>query len=375
MTRNDHLTADERAGNHSDNTSASQSTATSVETDVVTLAHGAGGEAMRSLVDTLAVSRFADGSSEATPGFVGLSAVDDGSAHPLSGTDTSLVITTDSHVVNPPVFLGGDIGRLSVAGTVNDLAVMGVTDPLALTCGLVVEEGTPIAELERVLESMRETAAEAGVDITTGDTKVMGAGELDGPVINTTGVGTIPSAAVVTDAGLSSGDAIVVSGTVGDHGIALLAEREGFDFGGGLESDVAPVNDLVAAATAAGRVTAMKDPTRGGLATALNEMAQKADVGIEIDEQEIPVDDSIASAGEVLGIDPLSVASEGKVVFGVHPTDADSILTALRDHPLGSEAAIVGRVIDDHAGRVVVDTGFGSRYLSEPTGEALPRIC
>ncbi|AXR76319.1 hydrogenase expression/formation protein HypE [Natrarchaeobaculum sulfurireducens] len=378
MTRNNHTTADNRpseprADTHSDIASTGQSTAN--QDDVVTLAHGAGGEAMRSLVDTLAVSRFADGSSADTAGAVGLAALDDGSVHPLPGTDISIVLTTDSHIVTPPTFPGGDIGRLSVAGTVNDLAVMGVTDPLALTCGLVVEEGTPTAELDRFLESMRESAVEAGVDITTGDTKVMGAGELDGIVLNTTGVGTIPTSEVVTGAGLSPGDAIVLSGTVGDHGIALLAEREGFDFGANLESDVAPINGLVAAATDAGRVTAMTDPTRGGLATALNEMAEKAGVGLEIEEQAIPVDDAIASAGEVLGIDPLSVANEGKVVFGVHSDDADSVLAALREQPLGSNAAIIGQVISDHPGRVVLDTGFGNRYLSEPTGEALPRIC
>ncbi|GAB7089884.1 hydrogenase expression/formation protein HypE [Halorubrum luteum] len=347
--------------------------------EVVTLAHGAGGEAMRELVDKLAVSRFGDATSDATeaakPGAVGLPDLDDGSAHPLAMGDASIVLTTDSHVVSPPVFPGGDIGRLSVAGTVNDLAVMGATEPLALTCSLVVEAGTPTAELEEILESMREACEDAGVAITTGDTKVMGNGELDGPVINTTGIGAIDPEAVVTDAGLSPGDAIVVSGTVGDHGIALLSEREGFDFGGELESDVAPVNDLVAAAVDAGRVTAMKDPTRGGLATTLNEMAEKAAAGIEIEERAIPVDDAIASAGEVLGIDPLSVANEGKVVLGVDPADDEAVLEAIRSHPLGSDAAIVGRATEENTGRVVLDTGFGRRYLSEPAGEALPRIC
>ena len=346
---------------------------------IVTLAHGAGGEAMRSLVDGLAVSRFAErtngaeASAEATDGEIGLAALDDGSAHPLG--DESVVLTTDSHVVNPPVFPGGDIGRLSVSGTVNDLAVMGVTDPIALTCSLVVEEGTPISELDAIMKSMRETCEEAGVRITTGDTKVMGSGELDGPVINTTGIGAVPPEEVITDAGLSPGDVVLVSGTVGDHGIALLSEREGFDFGGDLESDVAPVNGVVRAALDAGRVTAMKDPTRGGLATALNEMAEKAGVGIEIDEPSIPIDDAIASAGEVLGIDPLSVANEGTVVLGVDPDDAEAVLEAIRNRPMGSEAAVVGRVTSDLVGRVVLDTGFGKRYLSEPSGEALPRIC
>lgn len=348
--------------------------------DVVTLAHGAGGGAMRSLVDDLVVSRFASDDGDAddwnpTDGGVGLAALDDGAVHPVGDGSAAVVVTTDSHVVKPRFFPGGDIGRLAIAGTVNDLAMMGATRPLTLTCSLVLEEGTPIADVERVVESMRETAREAGATISTGDTKVMGNGEVDGVVVNTAGVAYVDRESTVTDAGLRPGDAVIVSGTMGDHGIALLSEREGFDFGGDLESDVAPVNDLVSAALSAGTVTAMKDPTRGGLANALNEMADKADLGIDVDEPEIPVRSATASAGEVLGIDPLSVANEGKVVLGVDPDDAEDVLEAIRDVPGGSEAAIVGRVVDDHAGRVVVDTGFGRRYLSEPEGEALPRIC
>ena len=343
---------------------------------VVTLAHGAGAGTMRELVDDLAVSRFADGDDgQSEPGRVDLSALDDGSAHLLGGGEQSVVVTTDSHVVSPPFFPGGDIGRLAISGTVNDLAVMGATEPLALTCSLVVEEGYPVSKLEAVLDSMQAACEEAGGRVTTGDTKVMGNGELDGPVINTTGVATISPESVVTDAGVSPGDAIIVSGTMGDHGIALLSEREDFGFGGDLESDVAPVNDLVQSALEAGQVTAMKDPTRGGLATTLNELATKAEVGLELDEQAIPIDDTVASAGEVLGIDPLHVANEGKVVFAVDQRDAEAVLSALRDHPQGTESALVGHATDEHTGRVVLDTGFGRRYLSEPEGQALPRIC
>lgn len=355
---------------------------------VVTLAHGAGGGAMRSLVDDLVVSRFVDdganevddaddaheGGDPADVG-VGLAALDDGAVHPIGDGSEAIVVTTDSHVVTPRFFPGGDIGRLAVAGTVNDLAVMGATEPLALTCSLVLEEGTPIADVERVVESMRTTAREAGATISTGDTKVMGNGEIDGIVINTAGVAHLEGTGSVTDAGLRPGDAVVVSGTMGDHGIALLSEREGFDFTGDLESDVAPINDLVRAALSAGEVTAMKDPTRGGLANALNEMAGKAGVGIDVVESEIPVSGAIASAGEVLGIDPLSVANEGKVVLGVDPDDAEAVLEAVRERPGGEDAAIVGHATAEHAGRVVVDTGFGRRYLSEPEGETLPRIC
>ena len=358
-------------------TEADEDVAMDSDDDVVTLAHGAGAGTMRALIDDLAVSRFAD-DGDVTDGpadEVGLAALDDGAVHSLSGESGSIVLTTDSHVVSPPVFPGGDIGRLAVAGTVNDLAVMGAPEPVALTCSLVVQEGYPVADLESIFESMRAACEDAGVRITTGDTKVMGNDEIDGPVINTAGVGVVPPGAAVTDAGLSPGDAVVVSGTVGDHGIALLSAREEFGFEGDLESDVAPVNGLVRAAMDAGEVTAMKDPTRGGLATTLNELAEKGGVGLAIDERSIPIDDAVAGAGEVLGIDPLSVANEGKVVLGVAPDDADAVLEALRDHPLGTDAAVVGHAADDHVGRVVLDTGFGNRYLTEPEGEILPRIC
>jgi len=338
--------------------------------EVITEAHGAGGGQMRELIEELAVSQFEDGTAD-----VPLAALDDGSVQPLANGGSSLVVTTDSHVVKPQFFRGGDIGRLAVSGTVNDLAMMGATEPVALTCSLIVEAGTPVETVERVMESMGEASEEAGAPITTGDTKVMGSGDIDTIAINTAGIGVVPQGGHVPDAGLSTGDKLIVTGTVGDHGISLLSEREGFDFEGDLESDVAPVNDLVAAALEAGEVTAMKDPTRGGVATALNEMARKAEVGIEIDETAIPVSGAVASAGEVLGIEPLNVANEGKVVMGVDSDDAETVLEAIRAHPQGDDAAIVGKAVADHTGRVILDTGFGNRYLSEPEGEQLPRIC
>ncbi|MFB6072169.1 MAG: hydrogenase expression/formation protein HypE [Halobacterium sp.] len=337
--------------------------------DVVTTAHGSGGEQMRDLIASTVLERF-DGAG----GDVGLHDLDDGAVLPVGG-DRAVVVTTDSHVVDPPVFPGGDVGHLAVAGTVNDLAVMGATDPLALTFSVVVEEGTPVDFLDDVAASVRETCSTAGCSVVTGDTKVMGSGELDTIAVNTTGVAVVPRGGHVPDAGLSPGDRVVVSGTLGDHGIALLSAREGFDFEGDLESDVAPVNDLVAAAMDAGDVTAMKDPTRGGFATAVNEMAGKAGVGVELDEQSIPVAGAVASAGEVLGIEPYDVANEGVVVLGVAPGDEDAVVDALRDHPLGADAAVVGRATEDNAGRVVLDTGIGRRYLGEPNGEQLPRIC
>ncbi|ERJ04551.1 thiamine-monophosphate kinase protein [Halorhabdus tiamatea SARL4B] len=375
----DDTAANDDAENGTDTTDGSTADeadgSTAEETDgytadeVITYAHGAGGDQMTDLVENLAVSRFADAEAD-----VGLAALDDGSVQPIDD-EHSVVVTTDSHVVSPLFFRGGDIGRLAVSGTVNDLAMMGATDPLALSSSLIIEAGTPKTTVEAVTESMQAACAEAGATITTGDTKVMGSDEIDTLAINTTGVAIVERGTHVPDAGLSVGDKLIVSGTVGDHGISLLSEREGFDFGGDLESDVQPVNDLVRAAMDAGDVTAMKDPTRGGLATVLNEMAEKADVGIDVDEQSIPVSGAVASAGEVLGIEPYDVASEGVAVMAVDSADADAVLAALREHPKGTDAAIVGDVVEDHTGQVVLDTGFGRRYLTPPEGEQLPRIC
>ena len=340
--------------------------------ETVTVAHGSGAGKTREFIEDSICSRFADGDGTGDLA-VGLGALDDGAVHELG--DQSVVVTTDSHVVSPLSFPGGDIGRLAVSGTVNDLAVMGATDPLSLTCSLVVEAGTSVDLLEEILDSMQAACEAADCAITTGDTKVMGSGEVDGIVINTTGVGVVPRGEHVPDAGLSPGDKLVLSGPVGDHGITLLAEREGFDIDGDLTSDVAPINDVVDAALDAGTVTAMKDPTRGGLATALNEMVRKADVGATVDETAIPVRESVAATGELLGIDPFDVANEGKVVFGVDAADAEAVVEAIRSTERGTDAAVIGEVTADNAGRVVLDTGFGRRYLSEPEGEQLPRIC
>jgi len=333
------------------------------------LKHGAGGRAMRALIESL----FVDGAAEAPEGGIGLAAMDDGAA--LRIGDRWLVITTDSHVVHPVFFPGGDIGRLAVAGTVNDLAMMGATEVLALTCAVILEEGFARADLERIQASIRETCREAGAVIVTGDTKVMGRGELDGIVLNTTGIGLTER--VVPDSGLRPGDRIIVTGTMGDHGFTIMARRKGLELEGDLRSDVAPLNDLIAGALRAGggAVAAMKDPTRGGLASALHEMAEKSGVGIILDEWTIPVSPVVGAAADLLGIDPLHIANEGKAVLGVRPEAADRVLAALRSHPLGEHAAIVGRCIVEHAGGVILDTGFGRRLLSEPEGEPLPRIC
>ena len=336
--------------------------------DVVTPAHGAGAGRTRELVDRL-VADF-ESPAYGPDAVLGLAARDDGAV--LPDGDGEVVVTTDSHVVDPPTFPGGDLGTLAVAGTVNDLAAMGATEPLGLTVGLIAEAGTPVDTLEGIVDSMRETCERAGCPVVAGDTKVMGSGEVDGVVLNTTGVGRVPPGEYVPG-DPQPGDAVVVSGTVGDHGIALLAEREGFDFESPLESDVAPVNDLAAAALAAGEVTAMTDPTRGGFATALHELL--GGCGAVIDAGAVPVADTVASAGELLGIDPMQVACEGRLVATVAPDDAEAVADAFRRFDRGADAAVVGEVTTDHAGRVVLDTGFGRRYLQEPSGRTLPRIC
>jgi len=335
----------------------------------VTLKQGGGGRAMRALIERLFIREFAampfDG--------VGLAAMDDGAAIPFG--DEFLVITTDSHVIHPIFFPGGDIGRISVSGTVNDLAMMGVTKLLGITCGVILEEGFPLEDLERIQRSLVDTCIEAGTVVVTGDTKVMGKGEIDGIVINTTGIGLAKR--LVRDNGLRPGDRIIVTGTIGDHGLAVMAKRHELQLEGDLRSDVAPINSLIAAALegAGDAITAMKDPTRGGLSSSLHEMAQKSQVGVILQESAVPLTDAVRSTGEILGIDPLHVANEGKAVIGVRAEHADRLLDILRSHPLGRDAAIIGTCIAERPGSIILDTGFGRRLLAEPEGEPLPRIC
>ena len=331
------------------------------------LKHGSGGRAMRQLVEDvfLPLATPVDG--------VGLDALDDGAA--LRVGDRWLVLTTDSHVVQPVFFPGGDIGSLSVHGTVNDLAMMGATEPLGLTCAVVLEEGFPRADLERIVASVREAAREAGAPIVTGDTKVMGKGEVDGIVMNTAGVGFADR--VVTDAGLRAGDRLIVTGTIGDHGMAIMARRHDLRLEGDLRSDVAPVNGLVREALRAGGedVVAMKDPTRGGVSGVLHELAAKGKVGVVVDEAAVPLRDEVRAACDIVGIDPLLVANEGKAILGVRARSAAKVLAALRPHPLGRDAAIFATAVAERPGTVILDTGFGRRMLAEPEGELLPRIC
>ena len=335
----------------------------------VAMKHGGGGRATRSLIGELLVRGFA----EPANGF-GLAAMDDGAAIPMSG-GRSLIVTTDSHVIKPIEFPGGDIGRLSVCGTVNDLAMMGATEVAGLTCSVILEDGFPLEVLERIHESMVAACREAGTTVVTGDTKVMGRGEVDGIVINTAGFGFTDR--VIRDCTLRAGDLIVVTGTVGDHGMAVMSARHDLGLGSSLISDVAPLNALIAMAMGAGGdgLIAMKDPTRGGVASALHEMATKSNAGIVIEEPCVPIRDAVRSSCEMLGVDPLQVANEGKALIGIRPEAAGRVLTALRAHPLGRSAAVIGHCISDHAGSVILDTGFGRRLLIESDGEPLPRIC
>jgi hydrogenase expression/formation protein HypE len=338
--------------------------------DRITLKHGAGGRAMRRLIEEVLVRGL---DADLGPGGVALSALDDGAAIPMG--DAWLVVTTDSHVIHPIFFPGGDIGRLAVSGTVNDLAMMGATDVLALTCALVVEEGCAREDLERIQSSIAAACREAGAPIVAGDTKVMGRGELDGMVLTTTGVAL--TRRVVRDCGLRPGDRLIVTGGIGEHGLAIMAVRHGLDLDGDLRSDVAPLNGLVRIALDAGgeAIVAMKDPTRGGVAGVLHEMAAKSGVSVVIDELSLPVSAEVRAAADLVGIDPLVVANEGKAVIGVRPEAVDAVLAAIRSHPLGRRAAIVGRAVAPLAGAVVLDTGFGRRLVPEPEGELLPRIC
>ncbi len=325
--------------------------------------HGAGGEVMGELL------RVITNLKHNNAGGIGLEALDDGAVIPIGGQN--IVFTTDSHVVSPIFFPGGDIGRIAVSGTINDLAMMGGR-PIALSCGMIIPEGFDVADLERIVASMDAALDESGASLVTGDTKVLERGALDSIIINTAGIGVADR--VVRDNGLVPGDKIIVSGTIGDHGIAIMAHREGFDFGGQIHSDVAPLWTLVEQALAAGDIHAMKDPTRGGFANAINEMASKSRVGVIIEEEALPFQKSVLSAAGMLGIDPLEVANEGKVIMGVAPGDADAVLAALRSHPYGRGAAIVGEVVE--GSHVILQTAIGGeRFIEAPIGDPVPRVC
>ncbi len=329
----------------------------------VTLMHGAGGEVMGEVIDI--VSRITNQNA----GGIGLESLDDGAVIPIG--NSQVVFTTDSHLVRPMFFPGGDIGRISVCGTINDIAMMG-GKPIAISCGLVLEEGFEFDDLNRIVDSMNDVLNEAGVALVTGDTKVMEKGNLDKIVINTTGIGVARN--VVRDCGLQTGDVIIVSGTMGDHGFAVLASREGFEFGDQIVSDVAPLAGMIGEVMEKGTIHAMKDPTRGGFAASINEMAKKSGVQVRIREEAVPINPAVKSASMLLGIDPLEVANEGKVVMGVPAADAEIVLQTLRSHPYGKNAAIIGYVTEGK-GVIMETTAGGERFIEPPLGDPVPRVC
>lgn len=333
----------------------------------ILLAHGSGGVMTHELIRDVFVRHFDHPALDAMGDAAVLPALPEG----------RLAMTTDSYVVQPLFFPGGDIGELAVCGTVNDLAVAGAR-PLYLTSGFILEEGLSWETLERVVASMAATACEAGVRIVAGDTKVVERGAADGLFINTAGVGVVPPGLALDPARLQPGDALLVNGTMGDHGLAVMIQREELAFGSALESDSAPLNGLIAAVLEAvpGGVRCMRDATRGGLATVLNEWTETTAVGIEVEERAIPVREEVRAACEFLGLDPLYAANEGKVVIALAAEAADAALAALRAHPLGRDAALIGRVTAEHPGRVALRTPYGARrVLPMLTGAQLPRIC
>jgi hydrogenase expression/formation protein HypE len=287
-----------------------------------------------------------------------------------------LAFTTDSFVVKPLFFPGGDIGSLAVHGTINDLA-MGGAEPLYLSAAFIIEEGFAISELARIAASMGAAAEAAGVEIVTGDTKIVDKGKGDGVFINTTGIGCVPDGLHLSAAGARPGDRVLLSGFIGDHGIAILSARENLGFDAPVESDSAALHTLVRdMLRAADGIRCMRDPTRGGLSSTANEIAAQSNVGVELNETAIPVREAVRGACELLGFDPLYVANEGKLVAIVAPESADAVLAAMRAHPLGRDAAIAGTITDRHPGMVTMKTAFGtSRIVDMLTGDQLPRIC
>ncbi len=341
--------------------------------------HGAGGELMQEFVSRHVLSHLQGRASE-----VPLEALDD------SAVIDGIVFTTDGHTVKPLIFPGGDIGSLSVAGTVNDLAVMGA-EPIALSSAVIMEEGLDMETVDHVMASLADASRVCGVPVVTGDTKVMEAGGIDRMVIVTSGIGRRSphldsnlerarrSREVkrdwLTDDNIAPGDAIIVSGRLGDHGVALLSFREGYGFETEVQSDIAPLNRMIASAMQAGGIVTIKDPTRGGLANCLNEWSSKSRVGIELDGPSIPVSETVSNACDLLGIDPLSIGNEGKAVIACVPEAAEDVLAALRSHPEGEGAALIGYATDKYD-RVVIRTEMGGRrVLDPPVGDPVPRIC
>ena len=331
----------------------------------VDMTHGSGGRAMAQLIEELFLAAFDND---------WLRAANDNACFAVQGG--RMVMATDSHVVSPLFFPGGDIGCLSVHGTVNDVAMSGAR-PLYLSASFILEEGFPLADLKRIVDSMAHAAREAGVPIVTGDTKVVEQGKGDGVFITTTGIGVVPAGVNISGDRARPGDVILVSGTLGDHGVAIMSSRESLGFETSIRSDTAALHELVARMVeAVPDIHTLRDPTRGGLATTLNEIARQSGVGMMLREEAIPVRQEVEAACEILGLDPLYVANEGKLICICAPEHAEPLLQAMRAHPLGAEAALIGSVHEDPHHFVQMETGFGGKRIVDwLTGEQLPRIC
>jgi len=333
-------------------------------TDRILLAHGSGGRLAHQLVEQSFVKALANPI---------LDRLDDAAVFELGGR---LAFTTDSYTVSPIFFPGGDIGKLAICGTVNDLAMSGAR-PAYLSLACIIEEGLSREELDRVVASIKQAAGEAGVEIITGDTKVVDRGSADKLFINTAGIGAIPPGVNVSGANARPGDKVLLSGTIGEHGIAVFSQREGLRFSTSLKSDCAPLAKLVADMLAASpNIHCLRDPTRGGLATTLNELAAQSSVGIRIEEETVPILEEVLAACEMLGLDPLYVANEGKLIAIVPAEDTGRVLTAMKSSRYGEQATVIGEVTGEHPGRVVMKTNLGTtRIVDMLTGDPLPRIC
>ena len=331
----------------------------------VLLAHGGGGKLSHQLIKNMFASQFKNELLEP---------LHDGAVFSLGGT--KFAFSTDSYVINPIFFPGGDIGKLAVNGTVNDLSMCGA-HPLYLSAAFIIEEGLPMDDLWRVVCSMETAAKAAGVQLITGDTKVVDRGKGDKIFINTSGIGIIPDGIEISPRHAKDGDRIILSGTIAEHGIAIMSVREGLEFETLIESDCAPLNGLVETMLNASKdIHVLRDPTRGGVATVLNEIAESANIGITISEDCIPVSEEVRGACEILGFDPLYVANEGKLLAFVSPTTAGTVLAAMQSHPIGKNAVIIGEVVADHSGMVIMKTHVGgTRVVDMLSGEQLPRIC
>lgn len=335
------------------------------ETKKILLAHGSGGKLSGELIREVFLAEFGNDI---------LSGLTDAAVLELNGT--SLAFTTDSYVVNPLFFPGGNIGKLSICGTVNDLAVMGAK-PLFISCGLIIEEGLDYSVLREVAKSMRKAAETAAVIIVTGDTKVVEKGSADKLFINTSGVGLLENDICLSAKNIKTGDKIILSGTIGEHGLAVLGQRKNFDFQTEIVSDCAPLRDLIARALkVSGKIKFMRDPTRGGLAATLNEIAAESGRGVLIEEKNIPLQEEVKALTELLGFDPLYIANEGKVVLVVDPEDAERVCEQMRGHKLGKDSRIIGEIVAGPRGKVGLKTLVGgTRIVDMPRGEQLPRIC